>query len=90
MKLYIVCCGVQDEIVGEDDIDFSAESHGDYFVDELQNVGLDVFGDNCATNKSSLLKFCMLMVAQMHGKYLLLDATPIWNMLITVTSLSIS
>lgn len=58
VKLYNVCCGVQDELIGEDDVDFSAESLGDYFVDELQNVGLDLFedidficGDNCSTNK---------------------------------------
>ena len=55
---YNICCGVQDEIEGEDDVDFSAESLGDYIFDELKLIGVDLFedvdficGDNCATNR---------------------------------------
>src|ERR1051325_3909625 len=40
-----ICCGVQDEVDGEDDIDFTAESMGDYIYDELQMLGLDLFED---------------------------------------------
>ena len=53
----LLCCGVQDE--GEDDvddIDFSAESIGDYMFDELELVGCDfesiefISGDNTSMN----------------------------------------
>jgi hypothetical protein len=51
----LLCCGVQDE--DEDsDMDFSAESLGDYLFDELELMGLDfsciefISGDNTACN----------------------------------------
>jgi hypothetical protein len=55
----MICCGVQDEPDdAEEDLNFSAESLGDYFFDELALVGLDmchdidfICGDNCSTNK---------------------------------------
>ena len=57
VQMYNLCCGVQDETAG-DDLVFTAEAMGDYFFDELQIVGLDLFedidficGDNCAVNK---------------------------------------
>jgi len=31
----LLCCGPQDELEEDDDVDFSANSIGDYFVDEL-------------------------------------------------------
>jgi hypothetical protein len=39
VKTYLLCCGVQDEIPDEEDLDFSAESIGDYIFDELRLVG---------------------------------------------------
>jgi hypothetical protein len=57
VQLFNLCCGVQDESEA-DDLVFTAEAMGDYFVDELQIVGLNLFehidfvcGDNCAVNK---------------------------------------
>ena len=51
----LLCCGVQDE--DEDsDMDFTAESLGDYLFDELQLVGCDfnaiefISGDNTSCN----------------------------------------
>lgn len=54
----LLCCGVQDEIDVDDDVamDFSAESLGDYILDELNLVGHDfesiefISGDNTHTN----------------------------------------
>jgi hypothetical protein len=57
IQTFHICCGVQDESEG-DEMVFTAEAMGDYFVDSLQIVGLDLFqhidfvcGDNCAVNQ---------------------------------------
>jgi hypothetical protein len=57
VQMYNLCCGVQDE-PETDDLVFTAEAMGDYFFDELEIVGLNLFehidficGDNCAVNK---------------------------------------
>lgn len=57
VQMLNLSCGVQQESE-DDELAFDAEAMGDYFVDELQNVGLNLFehidfvtGDNCAVNK---------------------------------------
>ena len=56
----LLCCGPQDEVDDDDndeDIDFTAESIGDYIFDELNLVGRNfdniefVAGDNCSVNR---------------------------------------
>jgi hypothetical protein len=55
-QVLLICCGVQDE--NEDsNLDFSAESLGDYIFDELQLLGYDfnaiielICGDNTSCN----------------------------------------
>jgi hypothetical protein len=55
VKLSLLCCGIQDEDK-ESDLDFSAESLGDYIFDELQLLGYDfnaiefICGDNASCN----------------------------------------
>ncbi|MDP3780065.1 MAG: hypothetical protein Q8Q69_02605 [Nitrosopumilaceae archaeon] len=58
VETILICCGVQEENDDEDDVNFSAESIGDYFYDELELIGLNlledvdfIVGDNCAVNK---------------------------------------
>jgi hypothetical protein len=84
----LLCCGVQDEIEGEDDIDFSAASMGDYIIDELQLVGISltenvdfICGDNCPTNQKLADIISAKIVKEkgrsMHTKYHLLVVLPI-------------
>ena len=70
VETILICCGVQEENDGEEDVNFSAESIGDYFYDELELIGLNlledvdfIVGDNCPVNKCIADKMTQAILA---------------------------
>ena len=75
VETILICCGVQEENDGEEDVNFSAESIGDYFYDELELIGLNlledvdfIVGDNCPVNKCIADKMTQAILA-VNGRH---------------------